>query len=348
MKIGKHFFGSVIGAGLVTVALSGGPVSAAATSNIGISPVYPDNQITANGIFDLKVQPGQAETLKLKIANLSHETQKLIVQTTTAYTNDAGTMALDHVTVPKNKSRQVDFRRLVAKRDRKQVVTVPAGEITMVEMPIKVPSKAFDGIVVGGVLVKSDDQASPFAKKGVSVKNKFAYAMGVVLKESDQTAVPKLTMGKIQPKIVGNDIKIKTVYKNNKPAIISDMTLHAKITNRQTGQVMGKTADTGMSVAPNSTFNYANNWHGHKIKPGSYHYHATITAANGQHWQLDKNFKVGVAGSFVMNQHCNPWLSYVIIGILVLLLIIMIAVIIYKRLKREQEKRFARQLTKED
>lgn len=124
MKIGKHFFGSVIGAELVTVALSGGPVSAAATSNIGISPVYPDNQITANGIFDLKVQPGQAETLKLKIANLSHETQKLIVQTTTAYTNDAGTMALDHVTVPKNKSRQVDFRRLVAKRDRKQVVTV--------------------------------------------------------------------------------------------------------------------------------------------------------------------------------------------------------------------------------
>lgn len=323
MKIGKHFFGSVIGAGLVTVALSGGPVSAAATSNIGISPVYPDNQITANGIFDLKVQPGQAETLKLKIANLSHETQKLIVQPTTAYTNDAGTMALDHV-------------------------TVPAGEITMVEMPIKVPGKAFDGIVVGGVLVKSDDQASPFAKKGVSVKNKFAYAMGVVLKESDQTAVPKLTLGKIQPKIVGNDIKIKTVYKNNKPAIISDMTLHAKITNRQTGQVMGKTADTGMSVAPNSAFNYANNWHGHKIKPGSYHYHATITAANGQHWQLDKNFKVGVAGSFVMNQHYNPWLSYVIIGILVLLLIIMIAVIIYKRLKREQEKRFARQLTKED
>lgn len=172
--------------------------------------------------------------------------------------------------------------------------------------------------------------------------------MGVVLKESDQTAVPKLTLGKIQPKIVGNDIKIKTVYKNNKPAIISDMTLHAKITNRQTGQVMGMTADTGMSVAPNSTFNYANNWHGHKIKPGSYHYHATITAANGQHWQLDKNFKVGVAGSFVMNQHYNPWLSYVIIGILVLLLIIMIAVIIYKRLKREQEKRFARQLTKED
>ncbi|WP_270325212.1 hypothetical protein [Weissella cibaria] len=55
MKIGKHFFGSVIGAGLVTVALSGGPVSAAATSNIGISPVYPDNHITANGIFDLKV-----------------------------------------------------------------------------------------------------------------------------------------------------------------------------------------------------------------------------------------------------------------------------------------------------
>lgn len=215
-------------------------------------------------------------------------------------------------------------------------------------MPIKVPSKAFDGIVVGGVLVKSDDQASPFTKKGVSVKNKFAYAMGVVLKESDQTAVPKLTLGKIQPKIVGNDIKIKTVYKNNKPAIISDMTLHAKITNRQTGQVMGNTADTGMSIAPNSAFNYANNWHGHKIKPGSYHYHATITAANGQHWQLDKNFKVGVAGSFVMNQHYNPWLSYVIIGILVLLLIIMIAVIIYKRLKREQEKRFARQLTKED
>ncbi|WP_167711134.1 WxL protein host-binding domain-containing protein [Weissella cibaria] len=147
-------------------------------------------------------------------------------------------------------------------------MTAPAGEIAMVEMPIKVTNKAFDGIVV--VLVKSDDQTSPFAKKEVSVKNKFVYAMGVVLKEFGQTAVPKLTLGKIQPKIVGNDIKIKTIYKNNKPAIISYMALHAKITNRQTGQVMEKTADTrGMSVAPNSTFKYANNWHGHKIKPAA-------------------------------------------------------------------------------
>lgn len=150
MKIGKHFFGSVIGAGLVTVALSGGPVSAAATSNIGISPVYPDNQITANGIFDLKVQPGQAETLKLKIANLSHETQKLIVQPTTAYTNDAGTMALDHVTVPKNKSRQVDFRRLVAKHDRKQVVTVPAGELPWSRCQLRYPVRPSMGLLSVG------------------------------------------------------------------------------------------------------------------------------------------------------------------------------------------------------
>lgn len=150
MKIGKHFFGSVIGAGLVTVALSGGPVSAAATSNIGISPVYPDNQITANGIFDLKVQPGQAETLKLKIANLSHETQKLIVQTTTAYTNDAGTMALDHVTVPKNKSRQVDFRRLVAKRDRKQVVTVRLVKLPWSRCQSRCPVRSSMGLLSVG------------------------------------------------------------------------------------------------------------------------------------------------------------------------------------------------------
>ncbi|WP_134644667.1 WxL protein peptidoglycan domain-containing protein [Weissella cibaria] len=89
--------------------------------NIGISQVYPDNQITTNGIFDLKVKTGQVETLKLKIANLSHETPKLIVQPTTAYTNNAGTMALDHVTVSKNKSRRVDSRMLVTKHDRKQI-----------------------------------------------------------------------------------------------------------------------------------------------------------------------------------------------------------------------------------
>ena len=37
--------------------------------------------------------------------------------------------------------------------------------------------------MVGGLLVKSATEENPLTHKGVSVKNKFAYTMSVVLKE---------------------------------------------------------------------------------------------------------------------------------------------------------------------
>lgn len=309
---------------------------ATGTSEIAIAPVYPENQIAQNGIFNLKVTPGQKETIKLKIANLSKEDQKVTIQPTTSYTADSGVLSIDRVKAPKTTTAPVKFRNIVRKADHKKTVTIPANEIVEVPFTFTTPKKPFEGVVVGGLLVKSATEENPLTHKGVSVKNKFAYTMSVVLKEEDKTSEPDLKLGEIKAGRVGTDIKVKSVYKNIKPAIISDMTVNATITTKDDGKVMGKTTETGLSMAPNSSFKFTNNWDKKTIKPGDYHYKAEVQTADGHHWTLEKDFTVDIADAVVINDHYNPWIKWIILAVILIILILAIWYYIHRKKKAEQ------------
>lgn len=310
---------------------------AAGTSDIAISPVYPSNQISKNGIFDLKVEPGQTQTVSMKIANLSKEAKTLKITATTAYTSDGGVLAIDRDTIPKSETLKYKFQDLVAKDDRTKTVEIPANQILEVPFKLNIPQNKFDGLIVGGLLVQTDNTANPINNKGVSVKNKFAYAMSVVLKEQDQTAEPSLKLGTIKAGKVGSSIKVKTEFKNTAPAIVSDMSVDSVITKKDSNTIMGKTTQNGMSMAPNSQFSFANNWNKKNILPGNYHYKATVQTADGHHWLLEKDFKISIADAVLLNDHYNPWIKYIVLAIILIILALIVWYIVKKRKQNKKE-----------
>jgi Bacterial protein of unknown function (DUF916)./Protein of unknown function C-terminal (DUF3324). len=323
---------------LIVLLFSAITAYAVGTTEIAIAPVYPDNQITENGIFNLKVTPGQKETIKLKIANLSKENQRVTVQPTTSYTADSGVLSIDRVKTPKTTTAPVKFSNIVREADHKKTVIIPANEIVEVPFTFMVPKKPFEGVVVGGLLVKSSTEENPLIHKGVSVKNKFAYTMSVVLKEEVKKAEPDLKLGAIKAGRVGTDIKVNSVYKNIKPAVVSDMTVNAVITTKGDGRVMGKTTQTGMSMAPNSGFKFTNNWDKKTINPGTYHYKANVQTADGHHWTLETDFKVDIADAVVINDHYNPWIKWIILATILVIMILVIWYYIHRKKKVEQNR----------
>ncbi|WP_419153854.1 DUF916 and DUF3324 domain-containing protein [Weissella viridescens] len=314
--------------------LSSVHVSASNTPDLAIAPVYSANQRAKNGIFDLSVKPDTNQKLQLKIANLSKKDQKIEIVPTTAYTSNGGAIALDRRKVPSEPSLKVKFTDLVDKKDQTKIVNIPANETKTVSFEIHIPKKPFDGVVVGGLHVQTIDGNEGTTKKGVSLKNRFAYSMAVVLKENKKTARGNIKLGTIKPGKVSNQIKIKSKFINDKPAVISGLRVKTQITEKGKSKLVGETSQKGMSMAPNSNFTFLNNWRSNQIKPGTYHLKANFKTDDGQHWQVDKNFTVSVTEATVLNAHDHPWLKTALLVMLLLLLFVIAYV-----WKKEYEKR---------
>lgn len=334
IPIFKYLLAIIVTFSVAFFGISLAHVSASNTPDLAIAPIYSANQRAKNGIFDLTVKPNTNQTLQLKVANLSKHDQKIEIVPTTAYTSNGGTIALDRRKVPSEPSLKVKFTNLVDKKDQKKIVDVPANEVRKVSFKVHTPKEPFDGVVVGGLHVQSIDGNDVSAKKGVSLKNRFAYSMAVVLKESKKTAKGNIKLGSIKPGKVSNQIKIKSKFVNDRPAVISGLQVKTQITEKGKSKLLGQTNQEGMSMAPNSNFTFLNNWRSNQIKPGTYHLKAQFKTNDGQHWQMEKDFKVSLADATVLNDHYNPWIKSAILVMLMLLLFVIAYV-----WKKEYEKR---------
>lgn len=306
-------------------------------SDVAVAPVYPSNQISPNGIFDLKVSPGQIQTIHLKVVNLSKFTNSITVEPTTAYTSDSGLLAIDKVHAPESKRLQISFRKIVNKSDLKQHITLSPNKVKIISITFRVPNKPFTGVTVGGLLVKSNNSENQGTGKGINLRNKFAYTMSVVLKEQKKVAQPRLTIGSVKPGKMDSNIIVNSVFNNVEPAVISDMKMTATITKISNGKQMGKTSANGLSVAPSSSYKYMNNWDSNNIFPGKYHYKAVFVTADGHHWTLEKDFNVNVLDSLALNNRNNPWIWYLIILLIILILILILWYLIRKKLREKRE-----------
>ncbi|MCT0947966.1 DUF916 and DUF3324 domain-containing protein [Weissella confusa] len=312
-------------------------ISASSAAGIAIAPVYPENQRAKTGTFNLRMTPNLKQTIYLKVVNFSDEKKDVTITATTAYTSDAGHISIDSVDVPEENNLKVKFHTLVKKADREKTVTLAPNSATEVPFTLKMPKQMFDGLVMGGFQVQPVKPNDPLKHRGLGFQHSFSYNMPIVLKEDNVEAVPKLTLGDIKPGRVGNEIKVKSTIKNFKPSLITGLTIDSKITTKKSDKVLGITHAKGMSVAPNSSFKFTNNWTNKKIYPGKYHYKAIAKDDLGHKWLLEKDFKISIPDAIVHNSNYDPMYKYYIFAAILLLLLIM-ALWIWLYTKRKKKK----------
>ena len=62
------------------------------------------------------------------------------------------------------------------------------------------PNESFDGVILGGLYFKEkeNDKEKKSAKE-VQIENKYAYAIGVVLRETDAQVKPDMKLNEVKP-----------------------------------------------------------------------------------------------------------------------------------------------------
>jgi hypothetical protein len=322
-----------------------------------VSAVIPSNQYNKKATyFGLKVSPNQTETIYVYVQNLTNQNKTIIAYPNTAYTSNAGSEAYN-----KNKLKKLSKAPYLLSEifGKPQKVILKPKESKKVAFTLKMPAESYKGILEGAFyfLDSKTSAAQATNQKGMAIKNRFAMALGVVLREDTKTIVaPNMKMNKIKPTIADTanfSPAIKANLENTRPTMITNLSIKAKISKAKGSKAMYTSKQSNLGMAPNSNFYYSIDWNNDALKAGTYHLHL-VTQSGTFKWVFDRDFTITLAQARKINKKANvvrnwTWL-YILIGILLLLLIILITYLIgrYAGKKAKQKQSQEQTATKAD
>lgn len=314
----------------------------AAELNFAVKPIIPENQRDKNKTyFDLRVQPGQQQTLKLLLTNDTENNVIIEPKVYTAITNVNGVADYSMEVKEHDKTLKTPITNVVKTVDE---ITVPAKGQVELPVEVKMPAEEFDGILLGGISLqekekKEDTKAKD--KKNVSIENRYSYVVGIVLNENDNTVEPHLELNEVAPGQLNARNVITANIQNTKPVLVNQLSIDAKVSRKGSSEVLYHSEKKGMQMAPNSNFNYPIQLEGKSLEAGEYR--ATITAeSKGKKWNWTKDFviKADTAEKYnksdVSIKKDYTW-YYVIGGVLLLILISLLFYFLGRRKSKKEE-----------
>lgn len=297
MAVKQRFWGIVsVAVGLLFGVVCGpvqGQAAKTPSNNIGfsVSAQLPENQRNHDhSFFDLTMQSGQQQTIKVKIVNVTNRDIKIKTGINTAYTNDNG--VIEYLAAPKHLDQSLKFQLgKLTKLKGKSIVTVPANGSKIVEAQIEIPKFTFNGTMLGGwFFQKIDEKVTSEVKDAMTVHNQYAYVIG--LKYSfGQTPPPKLTLSQVKSGLLNHHQSTIAELRNPTAVIIPKVSLATTISNRSTGKSVKTITKNGVQFAPNSSYHYGLLTGNDSLKAGNYH--LRMVAKNSAHrWVLEKDFTI--------------------------------------------------------
>ena len=266
-----------------------GTLTAHAESNkvsFDAEAVLPENQQSDVSYYDLKVNPGEKQDLVLKLHNTSSNQIKVIIAANNAYTNKNG--AIDYSKSGVKLLGSPSFEEMIS--GSQTILLAPAEEKEVV-FHLKIPETGFDGTILGGFYCYEDKSNNEEKKEGFSLRNKFAYTLGVKLTCTDKEINPKFTLDKVTPGLENGYLAIFATLSNVEPVIKSQMDVHAVVTKKGEEKPI-KEFQKKVSFAPRTRFELPLSWNNEPLKKGKYELAMDLKDEQGKKWQLKKSFEI--------------------------------------------------------
>ncbi len=131
------------------------------------------------------------------------------------------------------------------------------------------PAKKFHCTLLGGFNIVREGQPTVKKQKNrVTLRNQFAYVIGLKVTESDAIIAPNLKLNHIKAGLVNYRTAITANLQNTKAVMIRGLKVDAVVTKLGSDQVLHRTVKSDIAMAPNSNFEYAINWDNEALKPG--------------------------------------------------------------------------------
>ncbi|EJF48076.1 cell surface protein, partial [Enterococcus sp. C1] len=144
-----------------------------------ISPINPDTGEVMSNYFDLMVKPKEEKTLTIRVFNDSDKESNIRLSANNGATNDNGITSYLG-TEERDETLKVAFTDLVSTNT--QELTLAAHSQKDVNVHITMPEEPFDGEVLGGIRVTSNNKQTNTEadEQKTSISNNIAYTIGVV------------------------------------------------------------------------------------------------------------------------------------------------------------------------
>jgi len=322
-------------------------IDAAQTStpmvNYSVSPEMADNQINKSlGYYDLKVSPNQKEDIKFKINNVDSSSHTYTVSINRANTDSNGVIDYDDHGTPMESHLKYDLEKMATYPKK---VTVPAKSSKEVTVSLQFPNGKFSGELLGGILVDEDNQVSSKTAKGLSLKNKYQYVLGIQIQQNTDSVNPNLKFIKASEKSNNGQIFVDADIDNDVPTLEKNVSIDARVTRKNSSKTVITADKENMSIAPDTYFDYPVNVNSltganrnRRLKPGTYTMYLDVKANGGKNlWNLQRNFTISKGQNKKLNKAVpnNSKSTLYVIGAIVLLLIIGSVVIFTYRKNRK-------------
>lgn len=293
----------------------------AAGTGFTVKANLPSNQYNPEAsYFDVLMKPGTKQTFIVTIKNLENQSKTIKAEANTGYTTDSGQESMNKHELGALSTAPYQFNQIFG---ASQKVTLKPNEMKQVTFTAKMPANGYSGILEGAFYFEdlATGQAQSTNQTGFSIKNKFAMAIGVILRESTtEHAQPKLQLQKIKlSQTDQSNPAILAQLMNDRPATVGQLTIDAIVTKKgQPNKVLFRQKQTNRSMAANSHFNYhipvGNQW----LNPGQYQVH--LVASNSQYrWTFNQKFTISLKQATEINRHNQHfnWLWWLLLAIII-------------------------------
>ncbi|WP_010052198.1 WxL protein host-binding domain-containing protein [Carnobacterium maltaromaticum] len=322
---------------------------AAETMAYSVKANIPENQINKTlTYFDLKMEPNQRQELTLTVSNSSDEKATILISPNVAMTNQNGVIDYSKMDEKLDSTLKNPVTSLISKA---QEVTLEPKESKEVSFTVQMPEKEFDGLILGGFYIskKEDDSASKDKEKDVQIKNKYSYVIGLQIRENTNEVKPVMVLNEIKPTLLNYRTAITANLQNTEATIMKDLAVDAKVMKKGNTKVLHETSKKGLSMAPNSNFDFPINWDNQSLDAGTYT--LQLVAQSGEEkWKFEKEFKITSKDSNNLNKEAvelekaepNWILIITVVGGVIFLLILVILFFISRHKKKKAAERRAR------
>lgn len=326
-------------------------VHAKETGEVGynIQAVLPENQKDKNNTyFDLRMSPGQKQTIEIMINNTSVEDTTYEISINQAYTNDQGFIDYTDSEAKLDSSLPYKINDIVS---YEKEVAVKAQESTKFPVTIQMPDTSFDGQIMAGIQVMKKEKE----ESNAGVTSKIGYILGLNITETDTEIKRELSLVSVEPEASFGKTSVVATVKNPTMEAYGKLKYAVVVTDATTGkEVRSVTYDSGMQLAPNSIYGLAIDWDGKRLIAGEYKLNLIVTDAKENKWAFDEKFSISKEQAKDINkitvdrnQEAGiPWWVYLILAIVVIILVIVFIIFLKKKREKQRQEELKKQQAK--
>jgi hypothetical protein len=275
---------------LYIAVLCGFATPANASMQFTYETVKPENQQGEVEYFNLRMTPGQKQTVEVLLTNRAEQEQTILVSLNGAKTNSNGVLEYGPSSIKNDPSLKHDFKDIV--KGPKEVTLGPKETIPL-KLEIAMPETSYDGKIVGGIHLKAKPTKEEEAanKKASGVINEYAFVIGMVLQETEAKITPELKLNKVYAGLSNYRNSIFANFSNISADFVDNMTVEMEVSKKGSAAVLYDTKRSDMRMAPNTLIDFPLEMNGDEMEAGQYKAHIVVTS--GEHkWSWDKDFTI--------------------------------------------------------